>query len=166
VGRKMTKQKRALILLILIICAFVTACVEFSKTHYANGLSASLFVLAFVLWLVMTQVRSHCGVLNADGRTYCRNRITGLFFGCHRHTWQRPLSYLGIGNRPASPSTPTGPTSRAPAAAAASTAIPQLTSDQRERRRNGILFYVTICSLVVASMSTFTDVYGFIKDIT
>lgn len=166
VGRKMTKQKRALVLLALIIWAFVTACVEFSRTHYANGFSASLFVFAFVVWLIMTQVRSHCGVLNANGRTYCRNQIRGLFFGCHQHTWQRPLSYLGIGNRPAPPRASRPSRSQAVYAAAASASIPQHTADERERRRNGILFYVTICSLMVASMSTFTDVFGFIKDVT
>jgi hypothetical protein len=41
-----------------------------------------------------------------------------------------------------------------------------LTPDERERRRNGILFYVAIGSLTMGTLSTFTDVFGFFKAIT
>lgn len=41
-----------------------------------------------------------------------------------------------------------------------------MTHEERERRRSTVLFYVALASLTTGSVSTFTDLFGFVKDIT
>jgi hypothetical protein len=165
VGRpqKWTRQKRALALLGAVIYVLVAACVEFSKAHYANGFSLLLIVLGFFIWLVMTQVETDCGALRANRKAYCTKRIRGLLFGCKDHTWQRPLSFIGIGNRPIEPRQV--PTRSQPTGAAASVAIPALIPGEREHRRAAITFWVAIGSLTAGILSSFTDVFNFVKDL-
>jgi hypothetical protein len=166
-AKKSTARERALILLALVGLTFYYACTELAQTHWRTGFGALLLTFGFVVWLVMTQVRSHCGVLNADGKRYCRNPIKGLFFGCHLHTWQRPLSFIKLGARPEGAPRVSKPSPNPlPHAAVPSAPIPTSSADERERRRMGILFYVTIGSLVTGSLSTFTDLFGFFKQIT
>ncbi|MEO3922903.1 hypothetical protein ABGB07_03330 [Micromonosporaceae bacterium B7E4] len=164
-SRKWTKQKRALALLAGVVGAFVLACNELVLTHYANATSFFLIVIGFVIWLVMTQVETRCGALRAGRRAYCNQPIRGLFFGCSDHTWQRPLAFFGIGNKRLTPR----PAPRAPQPStqvgAASAAIPALIPGEREHRRSATLFWVAIGSLVVGSLSSFTDVFGFVKDL-
>lgn len=161
-SKKSTSRERALILLGLLFITFYYACTELAQTHWRSGFGALLLVFAFVVWIVMTKVRSHCGVLRSDGRGYCRNRIKGLLFGCHLHTWDRPLALLGFRSKAAAPARGPRPQAAKPAGAAAAP-IPASTAEERERRRNGILFYVTIGSLITGSLSTFTDLFGFFK---
>ena len=164
-SRKLTRQKRALILLIGVVAAFVLACSELARTHYANASSLFLIVFGFVIWLVMTQVETRCGALRANRKAYCNQPIRGLFFGCSDHTWQRPLAFFGIGNRPMAPRQAPRVPQPSSQPAAASSGIPALMPGEREHRRGAILFWVAIGSLVVGSLSSFTDVFNFVKEL-
>ena len=55
------------------------------------------------------------------------------------------------------------PAAKSAAAPAAAAPIPSSTAEERERRRSGIVFYITIGSLITGSLSTFTDLFGFFK---
>jgi hypothetical protein len=167
--KRQIARKRAAFLFFVGVLAGCYAYSELSQKHWRSGLGAVLLAFGCVLCLLAFVVKGHCGVLNADGRTYCRNRIYGLVLGCHLHTFERPLSLLGIGTRrKALPPPRAYTTAQLPSryAAAGSAPIPVLTPDERERRRSTILFYVAIASLTTGSLSTFTDLFGFVKGIT
>jgi hypothetical protein len=168
-SRRKAAQKRAAFLTFVGVLAAFYAYSELSQTHWRSGLGAALLAFGCVLCLLAFVVKGRCGVLNANGRTYCRNPIYGLVFGCHLHRFERPRSLLGTGTRRQAPPPPRAYTrgQQPPRYAAAGSApIPVLTSDERERRRSTILFYITIASLTTGSLSTFTDLFGFIKEIT
>jgi hypothetical protein len=166
--RRKTARKRAAFLTLVGVLAGCYAYSELSQTHWRSGLGAALLAFGCLLCLLAFVVKGRCGVLNANGKTYCRNPIYGLVFGCHIHTFERPRSLLGISTRRQAPP-PSRANTRAqqpPRFAASSAPIPVLTSDDRERRRSTTLFYVAIASLTTGSLSTFTDLFGFIKEIT
>lgn len=167
--RKQTTHKRAAFLSFVGLLAGCYAYSELSRTHWRSGLGAVLLALGCVLCLLAFVVKGRCGVLNATGKTYCRNRIYGLVFGCHQHTFERPRSLLGVGATRKVPPSPR-PYPRAPQppryATAGSVPIPIFAPDERERRRSTTLFYVAIASLTMGSLSTFTDLFGFIKGVT
>lgn len=158
-----TKQKRALGLLIVVIVVLVSAFLELKETHYTNAVGLFMIVFGFLVWLVTTQVEGYCGALKKDRKGYCTKRIRGLLFGCHLHVWQRPLGLLHIGNRPIYPH---APPVAAGHSAAASAALPPPLPGEREHRRGAIVFWVSISSLIVGSLSTFTDLWGWVADIT
>jgi hypothetical protein len=167
--RRKTAQKRAALLSVVGVLAGCYAYSELSQTHWRSGLGAALLAFGCVLCLLAFVVKGRCGVLNAHGRTYCRNPIYGLVFGCYIHTFERPRSLLGLGIRRQAPPPPRAYRRAQQStryAVAGSTPIPVLTSDERERRRSTILFYIAIASLTTGSLSTFTDLFGFIKEIT
>jgi len=169
--RRRTARRRAALLFVIGLFAGCYAYSELSRLHWRSGLGAVLLTFGCVLCLFAFVVQGHCRAPNADSRTYCRNRIYGLVFGCHLHTFERPLFLLGKGRRrPVPPARPPRNYSRgqqpAQYAASGSVPIPVSTPDERERRRSTVLFYVALASLTTGSLSTFTDLFGFVKAIT
>lgn len=170
-SRKQIARKRASALSLVGLFAGIYAYSELAQTHWRSGFGAALLTLGCILCLLAFVARGRCEAPNADGRSFCQNRIYGLVFGCHLHTFERPLYMVGKGRkRTANPPLPPFGRSRMRQpkhyAASESVAIPVSTLDERERRRSSILFYVALVSLTTGSLSTFTDIFGFIKDVT
>ncbi|WP_229076073.1 hypothetical protein [Actinoplanes sp. DH11] len=161
-SRKTTARNRAFGLLGLVIVVLIYAGTELAQTHYRSGFGALLLVVGFVLWLVMTKVRSECGVLRQDYKGYCTRPITGLFFGCHQHTWQRPLALIGFGQK--ARSARSAPQEPAPPFAAPVAPVTEPPTDEiHEGKRNRILFYAAVISTTMGTLSAFTDVLGLFK---
>jgi hypothetical protein len=132
---------------------------ELRQTHWRSGLGAVCAILAFMLWLIMTKVPSHCGVKNKTKPGNCQNEIDGLFFGCGKarnHTWQRPLALIGLGRKPrrALGYAPAGPIESAPALVPPGEAI-------QETSKHRALFYATMIATTCAVASGLTDVLTF-----
>jgi hypothetical protein len=162
-SRKSTAQQRALLLLAFVIAMAVYACAEFAQTHWRSGFGALLLVLAFVLWILMTKIPSACGVWKKDNKGYCRNPIDGLFFGCNKHTWLRPLGFIGLGRKPR----PVVPVVEAYASLPLSAGSPNGPAggqEVREDTRNRVLFYATMVATTAGCISMLTDIFGFFSD--
>jgi 4-amino-4-deoxy-L-arabinose transferase-like glycosyltransferase len=154
-SRKSTARNRAFMVLIGVFVVGWYAVDELRKTHWRSGLGALCLILAFILWLIMTKIRSNCGVLNNDWSN-CRNQITGLFFGCHKHIWQRPLAFVGLDRKPlparGRARAQTRPGSE-PAPAPAGEAV-------RESSSHRIIFYATMLSTCAGLTSATVDLIG------
>ena len=158
-SRKATARDRAFMVLVVVFILGFYAVNELRQTHWRSGLCALCAILAFVLWLIMTKVPSHCGVKNKTKLGNCQNQIDGLFFGCGKarnHTWQRPLAFVGLGRkaRPTRGYAPAGQVETAPALVPPSEAI-------EETPKHRALFYATMIATTCALASGLTDVLTF-----
>ncbi|WP_127501946.1 hypothetical protein [Actinoplanes solisilvae] len=116
-------------------------------------------ILAVVLWLVMTKIPSHCGVLLKTKPGNCPNDIEGLFFGCgqaRHHLWLRPLGFIGLGRKPR----PRPVRAGQPSAADAGPASPALEEAVEESGRNRAIFYATLISTCAGLTSASVDLIG------
>jgi hypothetical protein len=162
--KKATAQKRALGVLILVVATTIHAISELTQTHWRSGFGALALVLGFILWLLMTKIPSECGVWKKDNRGYCRNPIDGLFFGCNKHTWLRPLGFMGLGRKP-KPRVPAVVAAQS-VPAAPSPAHEAISQEVQEGTKNRLLFYATMLATTAGVLSCATDVFGFFKDLS
>jgi hypothetical protein len=159
-SRKASARDRAFMLVGIVVLIGWYAVDEFRQTHWRSGLGALCTILAFVLWLVMTKVPSHCGVQNKTKPGNCRNPIDGLFFGCGQaknHTWQRPLAFVGLGRK----RKPTQPRYAPARQVVATPAIVAPSEAIQESPGHRVLFYATLISTTFAVASGVTDVLTF-----
>lgn len=158
-SRKATARDRAFMVLLVVLLFGLHAFNELRQTHWRSGIGALFAILAFVLWLIMTKVPSHCGVKNKTKPGNCSNEIDGLFFGCGKaknHTWQRPLAFVGLGRKQRSLTgyTLAGQSDTAPAIVPPGEAV-------QETSKHRALFYATMIATTCAVASGLTDVLTF-----
>ncbi len=167
---KTSKKEAALLWLVVVFLALVHSVTSFANGDWRSGFGAASLVLGFLLWLAIMHIPTHCGVHLQRNRGYCRNELTGLFFGCGsgKHTWTKPLAMIGLGRKAPPPrivSAPETPTQVGADQQSTTTTgqAPEAEEAVRESNRNRVLFYLTIVSTTAGVLSTSTDLFGVLR---